>query len=253
MTQVPTTPNLLETVVKKLRQRELHDTAESLRKWLKTANTPLLCGVIEEGFFVPKSRVQTQKSERFEFSDTEIDQRIADHWEFAEDFTQSMLDTRPDLEDKIDFVVNRRRLKIATSSAYQDIARYKDYHQKDPWNDNLDCVKRSAFLLKWVLKIKPIQIIGDNGIDADISQFGIDDLETINEMFALYLFELHLSDEIGTDIALSEQKMAELSYDLLYREISVDGWIAIFQMVKDCCDPKISPRIRYKAPYIDKL
>lgn len=77
----------------------------------------------------------------------------------------------------------------------------------------------------------------------------IDELEIINELFVLYLFELHLSDEMKINLALSESKAFQLAYDLLYRQVNVDGWISIFQLIKDCCYPKFVKGV----PFLDKI
>jgi hypothetical protein len=176
----------------------------------------------------------------FEFTIEEMQKRVVDHWEFADDFIDAYTTAYgiDQLESRI--VVNRRRLAMATESAYQDIARYKIYHQRDPWNSKLDSVKRSAYLSKWICRFKPLVVISASGHDPDLNDEELDDVELVNEFFCIFLFETHLSQEIGYDVGLSDRKGAEFAYDLLYRVIGVDGWIAIFQLVKDCCHPKFS-------------
>lgn len=167
----------------------------------------------------------------FEFDTAYIIDRYLEHWDLAEEFCEAFMTS---LDLPVDYaVVDVRRLKFAVESAYQDIARYKQYHQENPQTDLLDCTKRCAYLLKWIVKFKPIATRGD-----DIDNEQLDFAELINEAFALYLFDIHLSDEIGEDIGLSILKVQQLAYDLMYRQISVDGWISIFQMLKDCCVPK---------------
>lgn len=185
----------------------------------------------------------------FEFSQGTIDERLADHWQFAEDFVEGIKNDEAHPRSNVHFVISRRRMKLAIESAYQDIARYKNYHQRDPWNEQLDCVKRCAYLIKWIVVFKPILVVGDDGADPDIDAESLDDLEILNEFFAIYLFELHLSDEIDKDVALSDGKTRELAYDLLYRQITVDGWIAVLQLIKDCCWPKLLKNI----PFVGKL
>jgi hypothetical protein len=185
----------------------------------------------------------------FEFPKEQIQQRIVDHWEFADDFREAFLDVQNVDPNENQIVVSQRRMAMATESAYQDIARYKNYHQKDPSNTKLDSVKRSAYLAKWMCRFKPLMVVSAIGSDPDIRDKNIDELELVNEFFCLYLFEVHLSQEVGFDIALSDRKGAELAYDLLYRGISVEGWIAIFQLIKDCCFPKFIK----STPFIEKL
>jgi hypothetical protein len=172
----------------------------------------------------------------FEFDPTDVRRRCGDTWEIAEEFVKNILTNPPWANSNAKLLVNGRRLFLAVESAYQDIARYKNYHQIDPWNEKLDCVKRSAYMTKWIVKIKPIILIGNDGDEVPIEDDSSDTLELVNELFALYLFEQYLSFEISRDVALSIDKAWELAYDLLFRNISVDGWIAIFQLFKDVCE-----------------
>jgi hypothetical protein len=145
--------------------------------------------------------------------------------------------------------VNPRRLRLAIASAYKDIARYKNFHQDDPWTERLDCVKRSSYLVKWIVQVKPVTVTGPDGDTQDIENVELDEIEIINELFAIHIYELHLSDEIDKNIALSDDKLFELAYDLIYRHVSVDGWIAVFQLIKDCCSPKIVKGV----PFVKKM
>ena len=178
----------------------------------------------------------------FEYSEEDIKNRFVDHWCFAENFIDAYLS---DEDFIVEVKLNVRRLYLSISSAYQDIARYKNYHQNNPWDEKLDYTKRCAYFMKWIPRFKPIQIFYKD--EADINNWSIDELEFLNELFSIYLFELHLSDEIGRDVALSEKKIKDLTYDLLYRNISVDGWIAIFQLIKEL---SISDAIDY-VPFLD--
>lgn len=185
----------------------------------------------------------------FEYSKDEVDERFVDHWEFADDFILAFLNAPGRKGVEVELSVNPRRMRLAVASAYKDIARYKNFHQKDPWSDYLDSVKRAAYLVKWIMQVKPIIVSGPEGDTQSIDNIELDDLEIINELFAIHLFELHLSDEIDKNVALSESKLFELAYDLIYRHISVDGWISVFQLIKDCCHPKLVPGV----PFIQKL
>jgi hypothetical protein len=179
----------------------------------------------------------------FEFQPEYIKARFLDHWILAEQFCPPFAGSFGLSDDC--FMISTRKLKLVIESAYQDIARYKQYHQDDPYNERLDCTKRCAFLLKWLVRFKPIQLA-----DSDIETEQLDYAELINEAFALYLFDIHLSDELGMDVCLSEQKTQQFAYDLLYRQISVDGWIAIFQLIKEACTPE---NLASSAPFIENL
>jgi hypothetical protein len=179
----------------------------------------------------------------FEFSREYIKERFLEHWTLAEQFGCVFLESNgvpPDL-----FEVDTRRLKFAVESAYQDIARYKDYHQEDPANSLLDCTKRCAYLVKWIVRFKPIVVKNVQFENEDL-----DYVELINEAFVMFLFDLHLSDEVQRDVGLTEPKIQHFAYDLLYRQISVDGWIAIFQLLKDCCYPEA---LEGTVPFIEAM
>lgn len=195
------------------------------------------------------SDIVPEKKELFEHSAEEINDRFVDHWEFADDFIVGFLSAPERNDSKLHIIVNARRLRLAIASTYKDIARYKNFHQNNPWVERLDCVKRAAYLVKWIVQVKPITVTGRDKEFQDIENTELDEVEIINELFAIHLYELHLSDEIEKNIALSDDKLFELSYDLIYRQISVDGWIAIFQLIKDCCSPKIVEGV----PFVKKM
>lgn len=184
----------------------------------------------------------------FQFSQSVIDARVVDCWEMADDFIERVFSPASLGDDSIELAVSPRRLKIAVESAMQDIARYKNYHQSNPWKQKLDCTKRCAYLTKWLNRYKPIVIKGFDTDDDHVDPNVLDMLQITNEMFCLYVFEVHLSEEINKDVALSEGKLYELAYDLLYRDIGPDGWIAIYQLIKDCCVPKA-----IRAPFLSRL
>lgn len=172
-----------------------------------------------------------QNQSRFQFSKDYVVKKYLDHWGLAEDFCTHFLEAFGVKSGMAE--IDPRRLKLAVESAYQDIARYKDFHQKDPATELLDCTKRCAFLLKWIIKFKPIEIR-----NVDFENETLDYVELVNETFALYLFDVHLSDELKFDVGIAQSKIHQFAYDLLYRQISTDGWIAIFQLLKDTCFPQ---------------
>lgn len=191
----------------------------------------------------------------FEYSEKELIDRFIDHWEFSDDFIFGFLAASERENSALQITVNPRRLWLAIASAYKDIARYKNFHQSDPWEERLDCVKRCAYLVKWIIRIKPVAVTGLNKDLENVTNPELDHAEIINELFSIYLFEIHLSDEIDRNIAVSDEKLFELAYDLIYRNISVDGWIAIFQLIKDCCSPKIVPGVPFvkRMPKLKKI
>lgn len=163
----------------------------------------------------------------FQFSKEYIKERYLEHWGFAEQFGEAFAFELG--ADPNSVFIDARKLKFAVESTYQDIARYKDYHHENPETDKLDCTKRCAYFIKWIVKFKPIGLVR-----GEISDDSLDYVELVNEAFALYLFDLHLSDEMNLEVAISVEKARQFAYDLMYRNISVDGWIAIFTLIKDC-------------------
>lgn len=155
----------------------------------------------------------TESASAFAFTPEYIKERFLEHWDLAEGFSQHFLECYDLPIESVE--IDSRRMKFAIDSAYQDIARYKQYHQNNPHDELLDCTKRCAFLLKWLMRFKPIQTV--NGA---FESEALDFVELINECFVLYIFEIHLSDEIKTNVVLSTEKIRQFAYDLMYRQIS---------------------------------
>lgn len=188
----------------------------------------------------------------FTFSKTTIRRHFVDHWSFAEHFLGGLLTLDQRTDNKFanaSITIDPRKLFLTIESAYQDIARYKNYHQVDPFHQKLDAVKRSAFLIKWIVRFKPITVSSKDE-ERLLDDINLDTLEVLNELFALYVCEVHLSNEVARDISFSVDKKFELAYDLIYRQISSDGWIAIFQMVKDCCH---SQAVIKSVPFLEEI
>tara|TARA_R110002094_G_scaffold201460_1_gene172942 strand:- start:1075 stop:1686 length:612 start_codon:yes stop_codon:yes gene_type:complete len=179
--------------------------------------------------------VELKMAQRFEFSDELVGERFLDNWTLAENFLEAWekVCAPGDGIEHAQFSISDTRMFLAVSSAYQDIARYKDYHQTSPETQKLDATKRCAFLVKWILKFKPINIVRPPRLSDD-DPGSLDQFELINEDFAIFLAEVHMSEDLGLDFEFSELKRTQIMYDMVYREIGADGWMAFFQLVKDC-------------------
>lgn len=113
-------------------------------------------------------------------------------------------------------------------SAYYDIWRYKFFHQKDPINDWSNAVKRAAYFTKWIMKLRPIYVpAAASGPPPDSK------LMLANEFFAIHWALTLLRDETQRPMSLTREKFGEFTYLLHFREISTDGLIQIFQLMKD--------------------
>lgn len=122
--------------------------------------------------------------------------------------------------------VNTSALYIAVKSAYDDIERYKIYHQEDPQRHKSNSVKRVAYLTKWIVKTRPIQYTPVSGAKDLIPLLA-------NAGYALTVSRSHISGEIKKEFFFSSEKMTEFVYDLTYREITGDALLAIFQNYYD--------------------
>lgn len=173
----------------------------------------------------------------FTFTKEQVQEIYLDHALMAQDFLSAIEknSVSAGTDEAVSFSINRRRLYLAIESAYQDIARYKNYHQDEPIKGKLDATKRGAYLIKWVNKFKPIDAKVGKEFEPNLEIEGFDIFENINEYLALYFCENHLSYEVGIDLAFSQDKIHEFIYYLLYRELNEHSWIAILQLLKDSC------------------
>lgn len=175
-------------------------------------------------------------TDKFEFDPEVYQQRFLDHWflfdKFIDDFTTRFPGQ---------FDLNARRFYLVIVSAYKDIERYKNFHLEAPSRAYSDEIKRSAYLVKWICKIKPIlPVIPEeadrydhtNGDPAVVEYYGNDEFdqsELVNEFFAVFIAFVHLSEKIGRDFLPDEDKEYDIVYDLVYRRIDEDGLMILFQ------------------------
>ena len=165
--------------------------------------------------------------EKFEFSKEVIESRYLDHWYLAENFQE-----QTEENFSIQTTVDSRRLFASIYSAYEDIARYKNYHLTNPAKQKSDAVKRTAFLTKWICRFKPILVEGGScSVEELREKTQIDCGLLVNELFALYVTTVNLSVQIGRDFALTEEKQYDIAYDLLFRHINEDSLLMAYQAI----------------------
>ena len=152
-----------------------------------------------------------------------ISERFQQHYNWAEEFILQY-GSPPELR------VNPQAMYIAIKSAYDDIYRYKAYHLSDPKANLSDAVQRAAYLCKWLIKFRPIEYSGSFDFD-NISEFDEVSAELLNGSFALLACRTHISNELKRQFFFNEQYEDEFQYDILYRNISDDGLLHIFQMI----------------------
>ena len=168
-------------------------------------------------------------AEKFEFDPEVYETRFKDHWALAEHFQEAFEKTF-----SVKIGIDHRRLYIAIISAYDDIARYKTFHLENPEEEKSDAIKRAAYLTKWICRFKPLQV--NEGADFSseiISDKNIDYTILVNELFAIHVATTHLSVHAGRDFVLTPDKEYELVYDLLFRNISEDALMIIYQTLAD--------------------
>lgn len=141
--------------------------------------------------------------------------RFKEHFSYASKFADA-LNERYDLG----LTVNPNSFGIVVKSAYDDVIRYKEYHLENPGSGEADgrsdCVKRAAYLAKWINRLRPIEKIGTIEIPEIHSVL-------VNAYFSLYMIESFISAERGQPFHLDQEVTAALVYDFTYRELSGDA------------------------------
>jgi hypothetical protein len=148
-------------------------------------------------------------------------EHYADHFAWGEVYV-NRLNARYDTR----LFVNPSALYIAVKSAYDDIERYKLYHQDNPIDQKSNSVKRVSYLTKWIVKSRPIQYEPHYDLKNAVPFIA-------NAGYALSLSRAHISAEIKKEFHFTLDKESEFIYDLTYREITGDGLLAIFQNFYD--------------------
>lgn len=129
-------------------------------------------------------------------------------------------------------------------SAVVDIERFKDYHlarfpgEEQPdtalRTDLADAVKRAAFYVKWISKIKPIRPVNEVKIaENKEDSFKAAQMMEANAGFSIAVGSDCLSDDnrVTDDLWFVTQIEQELIYVLTFREVSADALLLFFQTV----------------------
>lgn len=127
--------------------------------------------------------------------------------------------------------LNRPLLLLVARSAYDDIYRYKNYHLGSDSGLKSDSVKRAAYVAKWVVRHRPIQIEQE---DPEIDEEKLNSSSVLaNQYFATALARAYLEGETKKTFQFSEKFLLEINYDLTYRDISADHLLSVIQVIKD--------------------
>lgn len=150
-----------------------------------------------------------------------IRDRYIEHFTYAMDFAE-----RFNKEHGCDVAVDADALYVAVTSAYDDIERYKQYHLEKPITQKSNCVKRAAYLVKWINRFKPLrvrQITTDSGASPNLLPF------LANIYYSFTIARSHLETESKKSFHFTNGQIHKMAYDLSFREVGGDSLLALFQ------------------------
>jgi hypothetical protein len=164
----------------------------------------------------------------FEFSEEEIQQRFEDFFDIARDFCDSF-----NRGQSARVAVDPFLLFQCVVATYDDIARYKSYHLKNPATQKANAIKRAAYAVKWIIHFSPLifpQLAHDNedeAVEVD------DDAVLANVMFAMHFALINLREYAQRSFNLNRELNFEIMYDLLYRNLSPEALMLFFHNVAE--------------------
>ena len=120
-------------------------------------------------------------------------------------------------------------LYLAVVAIYDDVARYKAYHLKNPVKQKANPVKRAAFAVKWLMHFSPLVFPQMGHVTGQASPENGDTLA--NAMFAMHFALMNLRVHTGANFSLKRDTHFELIYDLLYRGLTTDALILLFDII----------------------
>lgn len=135
----------------------------------------------------------------------------------------------------LDFYVNPEIALDVSIATYDDIDRYKSYHlrnAKPGSTDRSDATKRAAYFAKWTTKLRPIQFRHKGAPKSDPDDMALMANETLAIAYAIAL----LGEELKIRFKLSEKTLAEILYDLHFRDINDDALLSLFHLIRDIAE-----------------
>jgi hypothetical protein len=117
----------------------------------------------------------------------------------------------------------------AVASYFHDVARYKFWHfPKEPEKHRVDESKKSAFMVHWLNRIRPIHVDRPTTDPAALAAALANDTSLmVNAQFALVVAFSYLN------IVLAPNVLDEFLYILTYRATDSNALIMIFKMVDE--------------------
>jgi hypothetical protein len=160
----------------------------------------------------------------FLFDEATIQERFKDFFDIADKFCDEYNEGQ-DVKVEIDSSL----LYLAVVAIYDDVARYKAYHLPNPIKQKANPIKRAAYAVKWLMHFSPL-IFPQMGHAT--GRHAPEDADTLaNAMFALHFAMMNLRVHTGTNFSLKQEMHFELIYDLLYRGLTTDSLILLFDVV----------------------
>ena len=160
----------------------------------------------------------------FLFDESTIKERYKDFFEIADNFCSEY-----NKGQNVKVEIDPSLLYLAVVAIYDDIARYKVYHLKNPVRQKANPVKRAAFAVKWLMHFSPLIFPKMGHATGRSAPENADALA--NAMFALHFAMMNLRGHVGVIFYLQRNVQFELIYDLLYRGLTTDSLIMLFDIV----------------------
>ena len=170
------------------------------------------------------------------YTDGDIKERFEDFYDIARDFCDDF-----NLDQSVKAEVDPTAMYLAVVALYDDVARYKEYHLSDSENQKSNSIKRAVFSVKWIMRFSPIifprkgHVAIEKSVDNDpffTSNFSDQDV-LVNAVFALHFAFINIELDCGENFRVSSEYYYQILYDLLYRDMSGDALILIFQIISD--------------------
>lgn len=157
---------------------------------------------------------------------------------FDEETTKARFEDFFDVADKFCAIYNEGQsvpveidpslLYLAVVAIYDDVARYKAYHLKNPVKQKANPVKRAAFAVKWLMHFSPLIFPQMGHLSGQHPPENGDPLA--NAMFALHFALMNLRAHTNVYFFLKREIHFELLYDLIYRGLTTDALILLFDI-----------------------
>jgi hypothetical protein len=135
----------------------------------------------------------------------------------------------PSAEVKVDF----NSLFAAVQSYLDDIDRFKVWHlrAKGRKKSRANCVKHAAYLTYWLNKVRPVIIVRPDPSSFDVADTGIMMNSTFAIVAGLNVINEYMDDEQKPYISLAPPILESLTYDLMFRQVTVAQLLSFFEIV----------------------